>query len=82
MQPDLDVRRHADGSIDFDFYRRRAARQRRLSQRVLMLLWVSYFNGMANAFFSFATRTAHHLWSRTGEPHNPPRKASAGGPNF
>jgi hypothetical protein len=30
MQPSLDVRRHPDGSPDFDFYRRRAARSRRL----------------------------------------------------
>jgi hypothetical protein len=30
-----DVHRHADGSIDFDFYRRRAARQRRLTRRVV-----------------------------------------------
>jgi hypothetical protein len=82
MQPVLDMRRHADGSIDFDFYRRRAARQRRLSQRVLMLLWVTYLSNMANAFLAFATRTAHHLWSRAHAPHNLPRKASASGPNF
>jgi hypothetical protein len=30
----LDVRRHFDGSIDFDFYRRRAARRRRLALRL------------------------------------------------
>jgi hypothetical protein len=28
-----DFHRHADGSIDFDFYRRDAARLRRLAQR-------------------------------------------------
>ena len=35
MQPTLDVRRHADGTLDFDFYRRRAARRRRLTRRLL-----------------------------------------------
>jgi hypothetical protein len=29
MQLSTDIRRHADGSIDFDFYRRQAARTRR-----------------------------------------------------
>jgi hypothetical protein len=28
----LDVRYHADGSIDFDFYRRRATRQRHIAR--------------------------------------------------
>ena len=36
MQPTLDVRRHGDGSIDFDFYRRRAMRLRRLVVRMLV----------------------------------------------
>jgi hypothetical protein len=36
MQPTLDVRRHADGSIDFDFYRRRAMRRRRLARRTFV----------------------------------------------
>jgi hypothetical protein len=31
----LDVRYHPDGSIDFDFYRRRAARLRRAARRAL-----------------------------------------------
>jgi hypothetical protein len=31
----LDVRYHPDGSIDLDFYRRRAARQRRAVHRAL-----------------------------------------------
>ena len=34
MQPTLDVRRHPDGSIDFDLYRRRAARRRLLAKRI------------------------------------------------
>ena len=38
MQPSLDVRRHNDGSIDFDFYRRCAAR-RRLHGRQCVPWW-------------------------------------------
>jgi hypothetical protein len=37
----LDCRRHFDGSIDFDFYRRRAARRRRL------VLRLAFKNGLA-----------------------------------
>jgi hypothetical protein len=36
MDHSPDIRRNPDGSIDFDFYRRRADRARRLAQR----LWV------------------------------------------
>lgn len=36
MQPTLDIRRHGDGSIDFDFYRRRAVRRRRLARRMIV----------------------------------------------
>ena len=34
MQPTPDNRRHADGSIDFDFYRQRAMRLRGLAMRM------------------------------------------------
>jgi hypothetical protein len=33
------VRRRPDGSIDFDFYRRRAARQRRVMMRLTLRHW-------------------------------------------
>jgi hypothetical protein len=36
MRPSLDVRRHHDGTIDFDFYRRRAVRRRRLARRLML----------------------------------------------
>jgi hypothetical protein len=36
MNKSLDVRRHPDGSIDFDFYRRRATRRRRLVLRLVL----------------------------------------------
>ena len=35
MIQSLDIRRHPDGSIDFDFYRRRATRRRRLARRAV-----------------------------------------------
>jgi hypothetical protein len=37
----LDVRYHPDGSIDFDFYRRRAARQRQAVRRTLFRRGIS-----------------------------------------
>ena len=40
MQTDLEVRRHPDGSIDFEFYRRRAAKRR---QRRRQRLFRSFF---------------------------------------
>ena len=36
MQPTLDIRRHGDGSIDYDFYRRRAKRRRRVTKRMIV----------------------------------------------
>jgi hypothetical protein len=36
MQPTLDIHRHSDGSIDFDFYRRRATRERRRTKQMLI----------------------------------------------
>jgi hypothetical protein len=35
MIQSLHTRRHSDGSIDFDFYRRRATRRRRLVRRLV-----------------------------------------------
>lgn len=49
MQPDLDVRRHADGSIDFDFYRRRAMRRWRLARRMFVKHGLAAANRMARA---------------------------------
>jgi hypothetical protein len=37
MQPSLDIRRHGDGSIDYDFYRRRAKRERRIARRRILV---------------------------------------------
>jgi hypothetical protein len=36
MNQQPQVRRHPDGSINFDFYRQRATRQRRLAKQLLM----------------------------------------------
>jgi hypothetical protein len=49
MQPTLDVRRHADGSIDFDFYRRRAMRRRRLARRTFVKHGLAAARRMARA---------------------------------
>src|SRR5437763_3576 len=35
------IRRYPDGSIDFDFYRKRAARQRRVTLRLTFRSWSS-----------------------------------------
>jgi hypothetical protein len=39
MQPSIHVHRNVDGTIDYDFYRRRAVRQRRLTRRRLIHGW-------------------------------------------
>jgi hypothetical protein len=36
MQPTLEIRRHGDGSIDYDFYRRRAKRRRLVTKRTIV----------------------------------------------
>jgi hypothetical protein len=36
MQPTYEIRRNSDGSPDFDFFRRRAIRERRRKWRALM----------------------------------------------
>ena len=55
MQPTLDIRRHGDGSIDFDFYRRRATRRRRLARRIIIrsthmrksIIWTAVLGSLA-----------------------------------
>jgi hypothetical protein len=55
MQPTLDIRRHGDGSIDFDFYRRRAVRRRRLARRIMIrsthmrksIIWTAVLGSLA-----------------------------------
>jgi len=49
MQPTLDIRRHNNGSIDFDFYRRRATRRRRLVRRLVFKHLLSMGGQMINA---------------------------------
>ena len=49
MQPTLDIRRHNNGSIDFDFYRRRATRRRRLVRRLVFKYHLSMGGQMINA---------------------------------
>jgi hypothetical protein len=49
MQPTLEIRRHGDGSIDYDFYRRRAMRRRRLARRLLAKHYLSAAGRLASA---------------------------------
>lgn len=56
-----DTRRHPDGSIDFDFYHRRAARLRRQARRQLYKrarLPVGWQNVFCNALFGAAVMAA------------------------
>jgi len=48
MTPSLSVRRQHDGSIDLDFYRRRAARQRRLVRWLVLRRGVMSFGRFAS----------------------------------
>ncbi len=56
MQPNMDVRRHSDGSIDFDFYRRRAVRQRRLTRRLAVRHYVGVARDVMRATASAIER--------------------------
>jgi hypothetical protein len=56
MQPNPDVRRHSDGSLDFDFYRRRAARRRHLAQRLVFRHCVTLCVRAATACIQVITR--------------------------
>jgi len=58
MQPTLDVRRHNDGSIDFDFYRRRATRRRQLVRRLVFKHYLSVGGRITSASVS----TIANLW--------------------
>jgi quercetin dioxygenase-like cupin family protein len=49
MQPSLDIQRHNDGSIDFDFYHRRASRRRRLARRMIFKHYRSAIGKAAKA---------------------------------
>jgi hypothetical protein len=68
MQPNLDIHRHSDGSMDFDFYRRRASRLRRLYKRLIFKQWLA----QATAITLFVLSTAKSL-SCAGE--RPPQRA-------
>lgn len=52
MQPSLDVRRHGDGSTDFDFYRRRAGLLRRRARTALLRRFLNLAVRLVTAGFS------------------------------
>jgi len=55
MQQQTQVHRHLDGSIDFDFYRRRAARQHRLIKRLLIARTSALISRMLTETIGFVT---------------------------
>lgn len=61
MTQSPDFHRHPDGSLDFDFYKRRAARQRR---RMRQLVFRRYLRTMVRA--GMATVTAIRTLMRVG----------------
>jgi hypothetical protein len=56
MTSPSDVHRHADGSIDFDFYRRDAARLRSLAKHRAGRRLRRIFAGLARAALSLSAR--------------------------
>jgi hypothetical protein len=56
VQPNLDVHRHSDGTIDFDFYRRRASRLRRLYKGLIVKQWLAQVTAIALLALSTAKR--------------------------
>jgi hypothetical protein len=52
MTQPLNIRRHSDGCIDFDFYRRRATRRRRFARRLVIGRGLSFVRQVAKAIVS------------------------------
>ena len=66
MQPSLDIRRHNDGSIDFDFYRRCEARRRRLAKRMVVKHCLTAIGQAAKASISAMARPVKLLSGQRG----------------
>jgi quercetin dioxygenase-like cupin family protein len=67
MQPSLDIRRHNDNSIDFDFYRRRALRRRRLAKRTIFKHYRTTIGKAAKASVSVIASPLAILSLREGD---------------
>ena len=67
MRPNLDVHRHNDGSIDFDFYRRSASRRRRLVRRVVFKYYLTAIGQVGQASVSAIASLLSLLLSRCGD---------------
>jgi hypothetical protein len=65
------VRRHPDGSIDFDFYRRRAARRRAQAMRRLVSRVKLYRNPLVGVALLAAIAMAIATPGTLGERHPP-----------
>ena len=61
----LDIRYHSDGSIDFDFYRRRAARQRGVARRAFVRRGFRLMTTAPAMLWALVERGSHASLSRT-----------------
>jgi len=66
MQPSPNTRRHSDGSIDFDFYRRQAARRRRAARRSVVKACLAMAAGTLRAGAALVVDLTIGLARRTG----------------
>jgi hypothetical protein len=64
----LDIHRHPDGSIDFDFYRRRAGRRRRLALRLVLRHRLIAVGQAARAIISAIEKSIAQLLQAPREP--------------
>jgi uncharacterized protein YjiS (DUF1127 family) len=62
MQPGLNVRRHSDISIDFDFYRRRAVRYRRRVMQMLLMRLLSRAGSLFDTWIGSCYRLYISTW--------------------
>ena len=65
MTKPFSIRRDCDGAIDFDFYRRRATRQRRLAQRLAIRKAIA---AVARALRAVVARAARSRARPSGAP--------------
>ena len=61
----LDIRHRSDGSIDFDFYRRRAARQRGVARRAFIRRGFRLMTTAPATLRALVERGSHAWLSRT-----------------
>ena len=65
-----DVRRHLDGSVDFDFYRRRANRQRQRARQLVFARCLRTIGGAGEAALTAVRNLKPREGSRVPTPMN------------